>query len=197
MILFGLTGSIGMGKSTATGMLGRMGAATHDADECVHRALQPGGAAFEEVALTFPEAWDKKRHIIHRHVIGEIVFDDPARKEELEWILHPIVQADEMRLVRAQKRMGRKAIVLDIPLLFETGADARVDVTITVSAPYEVQRRRVLSRPGMSAARFHKILDSQMSDGEKRARADYTVPTNMGLSHTYGLLQAIYKEHVS
>ena len=186
-----------MGKSTATNMLGQMGAATHNADLCVHRALQPGGAGFEEVALTFPEAWDKKRHIIHRPLLGEIVFNDPARKEELERILHPIVRKDEMRLVRSQKRLGRKAIVLDIPLLFETGADQRVDVTITVSAPYEVQRRRVLKRPGMSEEKFHKILDSQMSDGEKRARADYTVPTHMGLAHTYGLLRAIYQEHVT
>ncbi len=196
MIVFGLTGSIGMGKSTAARMMGQMGAGVHNADEAVHKALQPNGASFEEVALTFPEAWDKKRHIIHRHILGEIVFDDPVRKQELEFILHPIVQATEMRFIRAQRRMGRKAVVLDIPLLFETGADKRVDVTITVSAPYDVQRRRVLSRPGMSEERFHAILDSQMSDGEKCLRADYTVPTHMGLATTYGLLRSVYKEHV-
>ena len=196
MIIFGLTGGIGMGKSTAANMLGQMGAAIHNADHIVHKALLPGGAAFEEVALTFPEAWDKKKHLISRPVLGQIVFEDQTRKEELEHILHPIVQAEEMRMIRSQKRMGRKAIVLDIPLLFETGADKRVDITITVSAPYEVQKRRVLARPGMSEEKFYKILDSQMPDSEKRFLADYTVPTHMGFSNTYGILRSIYNSHV-
>lgn len=191
MIILGLTGSIGMGKSTAAQMLKRLGCAIHDSDAAVHAALSPRGDAFEAVALNFPVAWDKKKHIIKRDVLGGIVFKDAAQKKKLEAILHPLVRADQKKFIQAQKRLGKKFVVLDIPLLFETGSESRVDYTVVVSAPYHIQARRVLARPNMSDEKFQAILAAQMSDGEKCKRADFIVPTGMGLSYTYRSLKNI------
>lgn len=194
MIVLGLTGSIGMGKTTASGMLKKLGCAVHDSDKSVHAALEPYGAAFEEVALTFPDAWDKKKHRIKRPVLAEIIFNDPEKKKELEDILHPIVRQDQKKFIRRQQALGKKIVVLDIPLLFETGAENRVDYTLVVSAPYHIQRRRVLSRPNMTEEKFHAILSSQMPDNEKRIRADFVVPTGMGLAFTYNALEKTIQE---
>lgn len=183
-VVIGLTGSIGMGKSTASEMLKKMGCAIHNADKVVHNALSPHGKAFEEVALTFPEAWDKKTHTINRKKLGEIVFNDSQKREQLEDILHPIVQEDQKRFILAQTKLGRKFTILEIPLLFETGADERVDYTAVVSAPYHVQRQRVLRRPNMTEDKFNNILNSQMPDEQKRALADFVIPTGLGLGYT-------------
>jgi len=137
MIIIGLTGSIGMGKTTAAFMLKKMGCAIHDSDKTVHNALEPYGDAFEEVALTFPESWDKKKHIIKRNVLADIIFQDKEKKEILENILHPLTIESQFKFIRAQQRLGKKIVVLDIPLLFETGAQNRVDYTICVDAPYQ------------------------------------------------------------
>lgn len=192
MIVIGLTGSIGMGKSTAALMLERMGCAIHDSDRAVRQALKPSGEAFEEVAVTFPEAWDKKKHTIKRDVLADIVFNDENKKTELESILHPIVQQSQKNFIQKQQRLGKEIVVLDIPLLFETGAQNRVDYTFLVTAPFHIQKRRVLARPGMSEEKFEAILSSQMPDNEKKARADFVISTGMGLAYTYqGLKKAI------
>ncbi len=191
MIVIGITGSIGMGKSTAAAMLARMGGAVHDSDKISRDSLKPYGAAFEEVALTFPKAWDKKKHLIKRDVLGEIVFNDNAKKQELENIIHPVVKASQLKFIRDQKKLGKKFVVLDIPLLFETGAEQRCDYTICVFAPDHIQRRRVLSRANMTKKKFQAILHSQMPSAEKCARADFIVPTGLGLAYTYRQLKHI------
>lgn len=194
MITIGLTGSIGMGKTTAGRMLKRMGCAVHDSDRVVAYALSPKGNAFEEVALTFPQCWDKKTRRIQKDVLAKIVFNDDQQRHKLERILHPIVRASQKKFAQSQARLGKRIIVFDIPLLFETGAQKRFDYTICVSAPYHIQRRRVLSRPNMTADKFHSILSIQMPDRVKQTLADYTVQTGMGLAHTYRQLRQIIKD---
>lgn len=194
MIVLGLTGSIGMGKSTVAGMLRLMGCAVHDSDQAAHKALDRGGAAFEEVAVTFPDAWDRKKHIINRRILGELVFADPKKRAALEHIVHPAVWQSQKEFLKAQKALGRKVAVLDIPLLFETGAEKRVDYTLCVTAPYAVQRRRVLARPGMTEEKFLAVVNAQMPDSEKRMRADFVVPTGMGYSLTWRTLRAMMRE---
>jgi dephospho-CoA kinase len=194
MIVLGLTGSIGMGKSATARFLRKLGVPTHESDDAVHRALMPGGAAFEEVAVTFPEAWEKKTHTINRKKLGEIVFASPEKRIELETILHPVARASQEKFIRDQVKKRQKIVCLDIPLLFETGAENRVDYVLVVSAPFEIQRRRVLSRAGMTEDRFLSILNAQMPDEEKRARADYVVPTGMGYHTTFQALRKILTE---
>ncbi|NQZ14150.1 MAG: dephospho-CoA kinase [Alphaproteobacteria bacterium] len=194
MIVLGLTGSIGMGKSTAANMLEHLGCAIHDSDKAVHKALLPNGQAFEKVAVTFPDAWDKKKRIIKKKVLADIIFNDAGEKIELEKILHPIVQQSQQDFIQNQIRLDRDIVVLDIPLLFETGAEKRMDYTVCVSAPYHIQRRRVLSRPGMSEDKFHSILETQMPDHEKVQRADFVVKTGMGMAHSYRQLANIVRE---
>ncbi len=154
MIVFGLTGSIGMGKSKACAMLRHMGIPVHDSDKAAHRALEPGGAAFEMVVLTFRDAWDKKRRIIDRKKLGQIVFSDPQKLQQLEAILHPIVRDSQMKFIRTMKRMGKRAAVLEIPLLFETGAETRVEAAFeTVGIADRRQLQAVLAPvPPIAAA---------------------------------------------
>lgn len=194
MIVLGVTGSIGMGKSTIAALLEEMGVPVHNADEAVHAALAPGGAAFEEVAVTFPDAWNKKERTIDRARLGAAVFADADQRRRLEAILHPAVRASQDRFLMAQKKTGRAMVALDIPLLFETGAERRVDHTLVASAPYLIQKRRVLGRPGMTEEKFAAILKTQMPDAEKRKRADFVVETGLGLAHTRRMLQRIIKE---
>ncbi|HPF78607.1 MAG TPA: dephospho-CoA kinase [Alphaproteobacteria bacterium] len=189
MIVIGLTGSIGMGKSTVARMMEKLGCAIHDSDKAVHEALSPTGEAFEEVAVTFPACWEKKTHTINKKILADIIFNDPAKKQELEDILHPIVQRSQKKFIQKQQRLGREVVVLDIPLLFETGAENRVDYTFVASAPYHIQRRRVLSRPNMTEEKFEAILSAQMSDHEKRIRADFVIPTGLGLAYTHKILK--------
>lgn len=198
MIVLGLTGSIGMGKSAAARFLHRLGVPTHESDDAVHKALMPGGAAFEEVAVTFPEAWEKKTHTINRRILGEMVFADPAKRTALEDILHPVARASQEKFIRDHIRMGNKIVCLDIPLLYETGAESRVDYVLVVTASPAVQRRRVLARAGMTEEKFLSILNAQMNDAEKCARADFVIPTGMGYHTTFRALQQalqIIKEH--
>lgn len=194
MITLGLTGSIGMGKSTVGDMLKKLGCAVHDSDIAVRQALAPDGNAFEEVAVTFPDAWDKKKHIIKKDVLSEIIFSDKEKREELEGILHPAAQLSQRNFLKRQQALGRDISVLDIPLLFETGAERRVDYTLVASAPYHIQRRRVLSRPGMDEEKFLSILNTQMPDQTKCAYADFVVPTGLGYAYTFKVLQKILRE---
>lgn len=182
MIVVGLTGSIGMGKSTVTAMFADAGAATWDADSAVHRLYAKGGAAVAPVTEEFPGA--AKDGAIDREALGALVLGDPARLKALEAIVHPLVAADRAAFLEAARTRGEKLAVLDIPLLFETGAEASFDAVVVVSAPYKAQRARVLARPGMNAEKFEAILAKQVPDAEKRAQADYVIDTDRTLEET-------------
>ncbi len=192
MIVLGLTGSIGMGKSTAAAMLRRLKVPLFDADRAVHRLLAPGGGAVERVAAAFPEARAATGGI-DRKRLGERVFADRAALSRLEAILHPMVEAEEKRFL-ARARARRAAIaVLDVPLLFESGGAGRCDYVLVVSAPPFLERQRVLRRAGMTEARFAAILAQQMPDAEKRRRADFVVPTGLSRALTLRRLKAILR----
>jgi dephospho-CoA kinase len=190
VIVLGLTGSIGMGKSAAAAMLRRLGVPLFDADRVVHRLLAPGGGAVGRVAAAFPGVRDAAGGIDRRR-LGERVFGDRAALARLEAILHPMVAAAEKRFL-ARARARREAIVvLDVPLLFESGGARRCDYVVVVSAPLFLQRQRVLRRPGMSEARFAAILAQQMPDAQKRRRADFVVPTGLGRGLTLRRLKRV------
>ena len=191
MIVLGLTGSIGMGKSTAAALLRRLGVPVHDADAAVHRLLGRRGAAVAAVAAAFPGTAGKAG--INRAALGRRVFGDPASLRRLEAILHPLVRADTDRFLRRMAARRVPLVVLDIPLLFESGGARRCDAIIVVSAPSFLQRARVLARPGMDEARFAAILAKQMPDAEKRRRADFVVPTGLGRRLTLRRLAEIVK----
>ncbi len=189
MFVLGLTGSIGMGKSAAATMLRRMGLPLHDADKAVHRLLAKGGAAVVAIEAAFPNvvidgAVDRQR-------LGAQVFEDRAALERLEAILHPAVRRAARAFLRQQARRGQDLVVLDIPLLFETGGEALCDAVIVVSAPRFVQQARVLSRPGMTPARLRAIQAKQMPDRDKRRRADFVVNTGLSKAETLRQLRAI------
>lgn len=184
MIIIGLTGSIGMGKSTAAAMFAEMSVPVIDSDEIVHDLLGPNGTAVQEVAALFPDSYDRKNGAIDRQKLGGIVFSAPEKREELEAIIHPLVQQAQQKFIRDQARLGQKIVVIDIPLLFETGAETWLDYTICVTAPALVQRQRVLARDNMTEEKFERILDSQMPDVEKRKRADFVVQSGNGMAET-------------
>jgi dephospho-CoA kinase len=192
VIVVGLTGSIGMGKSTAAAMLRRMRVPLFDADRVVHQLLAPGGGAVSTVEAVFPGALSEDGGI-DRKRLGQRVFADPQALGRLEAILHPMVAAAEKRFV-AQAR-GRRApiAVLDIPLLYESRGAGRCDYVIVVSAPVRVQRQRVMRRPGMTVARFAAIAKQQMPDAEKRRRADFVVSTGLDRGFSLRRLRAIVR----
>jgi dephospho-CoA kinase len=194
--VIGLTGSIGMGKTTAAQMLREMGIPVHDADAAVHALLGPNGNAVAHVGKEFPEALkaDKKgAPYIDRQILGRIVFADGEKKQKLEDILHPLVRAESDAFVTEMKK-SHDIVALDIPLLFETGGEKRVDTTICVTAPADVQRQRALSRPDMTAEKFDRIVASQLPDAEKRQRADYVVETDKGLDDMREQLEKVVKQ---
>ena len=199
MITLGVTGSIGMGKTTAANMLREMGVPVHDSDASVHRLLGPDGAAVAIVGAKFPEALKRDaagRDHIDRQVLGRIVFGDRRKKRELEEILHPLVRAESDAFKEEMRQKAHKIIALDIPLLFETGGEKRVDVTVCVSAPHDVQRERVLARPGMTSEKFDRIVAGQLPDAEKRKRATFVVETDKGFEDMRKQLQKII-DHIS
>ena len=177
MIVLGLTGSIGMGKSSAARMLRRLGLPVHDADAVVHGLLAKGGAAVPAVGAAFPGV--ERGGAIDRRALGAQVFGDGAALARLEAILHPLVRRSQSAFLKRQVRQRRSIAVLDIPLLFETGAERFCDQVIVVSAPALVQSTRVLKRPGMTVEKLAAIQGQQMSDREKRRRADFVVPTGL------------------
>lgn len=181
MVILGLTGSIGMGKTTAMKAFERLGAMVWDADAAVHRALGPGGAAVGAVGQAFPGVVVKGPGGAHvdRAKLGGMVFSDAAALRRLEAILHPIVRAEERKFLMEAQQRRCGLVVLDIPLLFETGGERRCDATVVVSAPAFVQRARVLGRPGMNKTKLAGILERQMPDEEKRRRAEFVVPTGL------------------
>ena len=181
MVVLGLTGSIGMGKTTVAAALKATGAAVYDADAAVHRLLAPGGAAVAPVLARFPDAasGEDAARAVDRGTLGAHVFADPEALAELEAILHPLVRAGERHFLSASQCQGCRLAVLDMPLLFETGGEARCDATLVVSAPAVVQRARVLGRARMTEERLAAILARQMPDAEKRRRADFVIRTGL------------------
>jgi dephospho-CoA kinase len=192
MMVLGLTGSVGMGKSTAAAMFRRMRVPVHDSDAAVHRLLAPGGAAVPRVVAAFPGVSDKQGGI-DRGELGARVFGDAPALKRLERILHPLVRQSQARFLKAARARREPMVVLDIPLLFETGGETRCDAVIVVSAPPWVQRARVMARPNMTEARFRAILKKQMPDHEKRRRADFILSSGLGRAATYRALARIVR----
>jgi dephospho-CoA kinase len=187
MFVLGLTGSLGMGKSTTARLFAEEGVPVHDADATVHLLYEGDGVAAIEAAFPGTTGAGKVDRIkLAAHVLG-----DAAALARLEAIVHPLVQDAEGRLLAQAQARGEKVAVLDIPLLFETGGDRRVDAVVVVSAPPEVQRPRVLERPGMTIEKLDAILSKQMPDAEKRRRADFVVDTSQGFEAARAQVRAI------
>lgn len=182
MIKIGLTGSIGMGKSTVAMFFAELGAAVWNADDAVHRMYAKDGIAVPLIAAAFPSA--VVDGVVDRMKLAELVLGVPANLRRLEDIVHPLVGQDRAACLAKAEEVGADLLVLDIPLLFEGGGDSSVDVTVVVSAPEAVQRARVLARPGLSEEKLQAILKTQLPDAEKRARADYIIDTNLSLEET-------------
>ena len=178
--IVGLTGSIGMGKSTVAAMFEAAGVPVFDADAVVHRLQGPGGALLPAIEAAFPGTTGPEG--VRREALGERVFGDPQALARLEAIVHPAVA--ERRAEFLIEHAGQKTVMFDIPLLFEKGGAAAVDEIVVVSAPAEVQRTRVLARPGMTPEKFARILDLQLADAEKRTRADHVIDTGTSLAET-------------
>lgn len=179
MILLGLTGSIGMGKSTTTAMFADLGAVVWNADDAVHRLYAPGGAAVEPVGEAFPGV--VVNGAVDRTRLAEALGRDETAFRRLEAIVHPLVAQGRAEDLEAARAAGTRLAVLDIPLLFETGGDKAVDAVVVVTADPAIQAERVLARPGMTRERFDAILARQMPDAEKRARADFVIDTGRGI----------------
>jgi dephospho-CoA kinase len=180
MKVIGLTGSIGMGKSTTARLFAETGAAVHDADETVQRLYAPGGRAVAPVSAVFPGVLGEDGGI-DRRKLSATVTADRAALARLEAIVHPLVTADRDAFLEKARAKGCRLAVLEVQLLFETGLDAKVDKVVVVSAAPEVQHARVLARPGMTEAKFEALLARQTPDAEKRARADYVIDTSHGI----------------
>jgi dephospho-CoA kinase len=175
--VIGLTGGIGMGKSTAARVFSRARIPVHDADAAVHALYARGGAAVPLIAALVPDA--VRKGAVDRSALGRAVSADPPLLRRLEAAIHPLVRREERRFLARARRARARAAVLDIPLLFETGTERRVDAVVVVSAPASVQRARVLRRPGMTEGKLAAILSRQMPDAEKRRRADVVIPTGL------------------
>ena len=187
MLILGLTGSIGMGKSAAARMFADEGVPVHDADAVVHALYR--GAAVAPVESAFPGV--TVAGVIDRERLGARVLGDPAALRTLEAIVHPLVRAERDAFLQQARDRGESVVVLDIPLLFETGADHDVDRVVVVSAPETVQKARVLARPGMTEERFSAILAKQVPDAEKRRRSDVVVDTGSGFEVARAQVKAI------
>lgn len=191
LVVIGLTGSIGMGKSTAARMLREMGIPVFDADAEVHRMMARGGGAVAAVESAFPGV--VVDGAVDRAKLGARVFGDAAALKRLERILHPRVGEAERRFLARAAMQRAGMVVRDVPLLFETGGDRRCDHTIVVSAPEHIQAARVLSRPGMTRERLAQVRAKQMPDAEKRRRADFVVPTGLDKRFTRNRLRDIVR----
>ncbi|MGI9504786.1 MAG: dephospho-CoA kinase [Geminicoccaceae bacterium] len=177
--ILGLTGSIAMGKSTASSIFRAYGVPVFDADAAVHDLFIPGGAAVRPVLDAFP-ACGSLEEGVDRKALGQAVFDNPEALRRLETIVHPLVRATQRRFLKQQMAARRPLAVMDIPLLYETGGDKLMDAVAVVSAPAFLQAQRVLRRPSMSRQRLDAILARQLPDRLKRKRADLVIPTGLG-----------------
>lgn len=192
MMIVGLTGSIGMGKSTAAKMLRQMGVPVYDADANVHAIQARGGVALPAIEAAFPGV--VKDGVLDRQALGARVFGNKEALRKLEAIVHPLVGQRQRAFLKRAARRGETLVVLDIPLLFEGAGERRVDATLVVSAPAFLQRRRVMARPGMSTERFEGILRQQVPDALKRRKATIVIPTGLGLAPTrQALAKAVSK----
>jgi dephospho-CoA kinase len=183
MIILGLTGSIGMGKSETARMFKRLGVPVYDADAIVHALYRSGGAAVDPIAERFPGSVIDGA--VDRQALGRMVLGKPDELLALETIVHPLTGKAQITFLETARQARAALVVLDIPLLFETGADKRVDKILVVSAPPELQRARVLARDGMTEEKFNSILAKQIPDAQKRARADFVIYTDRGMLAAY------------
>ena len=193
MIIIGLTGSIGMGKTTTADLFRQAGLPVFDADATVHALYQ--GPLAADIEATFPGTTTGGR--VDRARLAERLSSDGDAFRRLEAIVHPAVRRAEADFLARSRAAGAPAVVLDIPLLFETGRQGDVDKTVVVSAPAEVQRTRVLSRPGMTEEKFHALLARQMPDAEKRARADFVIPSGDGIAAAKASVEAFLRQLLS
>jgi dephospho-CoA kinase len=191
-LLVGLTGSIGMGKTETARMFASLGIPVYDADAAVHRLYEPGGEAVAAIKPAFPDCVHAGR--VDRACLSEKVRADRAALLRLEAIVHPLVARDQEAFVARAAAGGADFVVLDIPLLFETGSHSRMDAVVVVTAPENVQHARVLARPGMSEALFGQILSRQLPDVDKRERADFVVETDKGMSNALEQVKRIVSE---
>ena len=193
MYLIGLTGSIGMGKSATATLFQEAGVPVYDADAAVHALYEKGGAAVAPVGDLVPEAIVDGA--VDRAVLGQHVLRDGAKLKALEAIVHPLAGQSQFDFLAQAQADNAPAVVLDIPLLFETGGAAFVDCVVVVSAPFELQKQRVLARDGMSEARFNDILAKQVPDKDKRAKADFIVESAISIedarTQVHAILEAI------
>jgi dephospho-CoA kinase len=179
--IIGLTGSIAMGKSETARLFAAEGVPVHDADAAIHKLYGKGGAAVAKIAGAFPET--VQNGAVDRAALSARVAGDPAVLKKLEELVHPLVAKERDDFLRAAAARGEAIVLLDIPLLFETGAEAGLDALVVASAPGSVQRERALNRPGMTAEKFETLLARQLPDVDKRARAHFVVVTDKGLDH--------------
>lgn len=189
MIVLGLTGTIGMGKSTVAKMFAEEGAPAFDSDAAVHELYAPGGAAVAPVEAAFPGV--TRDGAIDRGLLSAKVVGDAQALKQLEQIVHPLVRQAQANFLARQRAAGAPVVVLDIPLLFESTGAKGVDKIVVVSAPADVQRARVLARPGMTEAKFEDLLSRQTPDAEKRARADFVIDTGGSLEDTRAQVRAV------
>jgi len=185
----GLTGSIGMGKTETARMFASLGIPVYDADAAVHALYDSGGPAVPPIAGAFPDCVTDGR--VDRGALAVRVLSDPGALAKLEAIVHPLAAKRQQAFIDEAAAAGAELAVFDIPLLYETGGDAGMDVVIVASAPPDVQRARALSRPGMTAEKLESILKRQMPDAEKRARAHYVVDTGCGFEQAFAQVRTI------
>ena len=186
--ILGLTGSIGMGKSTISSQLAEFGAKISDSDAIVHKLFQ-NKDIIAKIAQEFPETL--KQANIDRNILGQLVFANPEKLKILENIIHPMVRAENLKLIEQAKREKWPILVLEIPLLYETGAEEICDAVIVVTTSYDIQHSRVLARNGMTEEKFEQILKQQMSDADKRKRADYIIDTSNGFESSKVQLEVL------
>ncbi|MFN7496528.1 MAG: dephospho-CoA kinase [Hyphomonadaceae bacterium] len=179
MKIVALTGSIGMGKSTTSAMFKDLGVPIWDADAAVHRLYAPDGAAIPPLKALIPEAVGPAG--VDRTVLTTKILQDPGLLKQIEAIVHPLVGKDRADFLAAAREQGAPLVMVDVPLLFETGGEAYVDAVIVVSCPPDMQRGRVLARPGMTEEKFESILARQTPDEVKRAKSDFVIETGLGL----------------
>ncbi len=187
MITVGLTGSIGMGKSTTAGLFADEGIPVCDSDAMVHDLY--AGEAVAPLAAIFPTVLDDGK--INRDKLSRLLRENPAQFPVVERIVHPLVRAKQEAFIERHRRENASVVVLDIPLLYETRAESRVDVVVVVSCDADLQKQRVLARPGMTEDKFAMILERQMPDAEKRKRADFIIDTGHGIENARDQVRAI------
>ena len=201
MIVIGLTGSVASGKSTVAGWMSEKGIAVHDADLAVHSLLAANGQAVPDIKAKFGPDMVAPDGSIDRKKLGSHVFATPADRKILESILHPLVRQHRDQFLQDQRALGRKLVVLDVPLLFETGGDTSCDYVIVVYAAEDTIRQRALSRPGMTEEKLARILATQMPSSEKCQRADFVLNTDLDpdstRQHLFAWLDSLVSDHPS